>query len=233
MDLAHPCSLANATINGCPHLGKDIQPHSSLWMPVSFLRDTLSRCLLCLPAARSLLNCHGLRVLRCSIFHLGIAWTCDLSSLCSQDPFQLSPPLLSPPILLTASQEGLSVPGFSLPVCLVNQVPRRASLLALSTKASSTTLGYLTQPLTLGHKQRPFPVSASTLQKVGGAAEHCRAPQTGLHLPHPPAPASRSGIWLRQIPSCLPDSSCSEPFPSPGAPHRLAPSLPLTDDLTP
>lgn len=209
MDSAHPCSLVNATINGCSHLGKD-KPFNRR-PPCGY-------------------PCPSCRTLSAAAFSPNQQqYHCSTPTALTYSSVSSTSAHLEPMVYPFFGQKTLpNYPHLSFH-CVTNSIVEgvecpRTSPCALSikslgwlcnyllTKASPTTLGYLAQSLTLGHSTALFPVSASTLQKVGGeTAKHCRAPKTLQHLPHPPAPPSRSGIWLYQIPSCL-RCSCFKPF---------------------
>lgn len=110
-DAAHPCSLVNATINGHSHVWKDklLNRTSPCGYPCPSCR-TLSAA--AFSASQQQCHCSTPSASKfSSSYHLPQdILDLRLSELWSQDPPQIFPPLLSPPIL-TAKQKVLSVPG--------------------------------------------------------------------------------------------------------------------------
>lgn len=113
-DAAHPCSLVNATINGHSHVWKDklLNRMSPCGYSCPSCRTLSAAAFSVAMSAMSLFNSLGFKILFFHIIYRRTSWTLDLrlSELWSQDPPQIFPPLLSPPIL-TAKQKVLSVPG--------------------------------------------------------------------------------------------------------------------------
>lgn len=219
MDLAHPRSLVNATINGCSHLGKDK------------LFNRMPPCGY---------PCPSCRTLSAAAFspsqqqdHCSTPTALTHSSSISSTSGQLEPmvyhffgqifpnyPHLSFHHVTKSIVEGLECPR-TCP-CALSIKSLEWLCHYLLTKASSTTLGYLAQSLTLGHSTACFlflPHTAESRWRGSGTLQSSQ---------NTAAPATPSGptfsVWYLALPdSQLPSPQLFQTFSISLSPQQLRP----------